>query len=134
MHRHSIALLLLWWLVSSHAKSLTPVRVAFLTDCTMYSNWMSLGMIYSFKMSGQPGKVTRVMCCTEEEKANYPKVLLQQVWRMHHSHHTDPACQLCKPGILHAPLHASMRVLPCAPMRSHASHPYHMCQCAPRPE
>ena len=58
---------------------LAPVRVAFLTDCTMYSDWMSLGMIYSFKMSGQPGKVTRVMCCTDEEKAKYPQDLLKEV-------------------------------------------------------
>jgi hypothetical protein len=36
-------------------------------------------MIFSFKMSGQPGKVTRVMCCTEQEKANYPKALLAEV-------------------------------------------------------
>ena len=36
-------------------------------------------MIFSFKMSGQPGKVTRVMCCTEEEKAKYPKELLNAV-------------------------------------------------------
>lgn len=39
--------------------ALTSVRVAFLTDCKWYSDWQSLGMIYSFKMSGQPGKVTR---------------------------------------------------------------------------
>ena len=68
---------------------LTPVRVAFLTDCTMYSDWMSLGMIYSFKMSGQPGKLTKVMCCTPEEKAKYlagsTKALLKEVGEtMHH--------------------------------------------------
>jgi hypothetical protein len=27
--------------------------------------------VYSFKKSGQPGKVTRVMCCTPEEKEKY---------------------------------------------------------------
>eukprot|EP00195_Chlamydomonas_chlamydogama_P017790 CAMPEP_0202892052 /NCGR_PEP_ID=MMETSP1392-20130828/1901_1 /ASSEMBLY_ACC=CAM_ASM_000868 /TAXON_ID=225041 /ORGANISM="Chlamydomonas chlamydogama, Strain SAG 11-48b" /LENGTH=613 /DNA_ID=CAMNT_0049575927 /DNA_START=352 /DNA_END=2193 /DNA_ORIENTATION=- len=45
----------------------------------MYSNWQSLAMIYSWKRSGQPGKLTRVMCCTEKEKANYPQELLKEV-------------------------------------------------------
>eukprot|EP00955_Chlamydomonas_euryale_P080898 363494-Chlamydomonas_euryale.AAC.5 len=58
---------------------LTPVKVAFLTDCQMYSNWQSLAMIYSFKQSGQPGTLTRVMCCSEETAATYPKELLDEV-------------------------------------------------------
>jgi hypothetical protein len=40
-------------------------------DCTWYSDWQALGDVYSFKKSGQPGKVTRVMCCTPEEKEKY---------------------------------------------------------------
>jgi hypothetical protein len=32
------------------------VRVLFLTDCRPYSHWQSIGMAYSFKKSGQPGK------------------------------------------------------------------------------
>ena len=77
----AVAAAFLWTLASwtAASSSLKPVHVAFLTDCTMYSNWMSLTNTFSFKMSGQPGKVTRVMCCTPEEKANYPKELLQEV-------------------------------------------------------
>ncbi len=71
-----ISLLISW---HGAGASLTPVHIAFLTDCTMYSDWMSLGMIFSFKMSGQPGSVTRVMCCTEEEEKNYPKAMLKEV-------------------------------------------------------
>lgn len=59
--------------------ALTPVHVVFLTDCTMYSNWQSLGMIWSFRMSGQPGSVSRVMCCTPEEKAKYDAALQHEV-------------------------------------------------------
>jgi hypothetical protein len=66
-------------LLKSASATLQPVHVAFLTDCTMYSDWMSLGMIFSFKMSGQPGKLTRVMCCSEAEMAQYPKVMLEEV-------------------------------------------------------
>ena len=79
MRRSLIIIALMCSLAFTSGTALTPVRVAFLTDCTMYSDWMSLGMIYSFKMSGQPGKLTKVMCCTPEEKARYPKVLLKEV-------------------------------------------------------
>jgi hypothetical protein len=34
------------------------------------------GMFYSHKKSGQPGPITRVMCCTEEQEAALPQVLL----------------------------------------------------------
>ena len=36
-------------------------------------------MQFSFKMSGQPGKLTRVSCCTEEEKKSYPELLMKSV-------------------------------------------------------
>jgi hypothetical protein len=61
------------------AAPLTNVRVAFLTDCQMYSDWQSVAMIYSWKMSGQPGKLTRVMCCAEADRKNYPTELLDEV-------------------------------------------------------
>lgn len=55
----------------------SSVHVAFLTDCTMYSDWMTVGMAYSYNRSGQPGKITRVMCCSEDEKKKYPKEMLE---------------------------------------------------------
>jgi hypothetical protein len=55
------------------------VRVLFLTDCRPYSHWQAIGMTYSFKKSGQPGKVTRVACCTPEEKEHYSKEMLDYV-------------------------------------------------------
>lgn len=57
----------------------TGVHVAFLTDCQMYSDWQSVGAAFSFKMSGQPGSVIRVMCCSEEQAKNYNKGLLGMV-------------------------------------------------------
>lgn len=63
----------------SDSKPRTPVHVAFLMDCTMYSRWQALGAIFSFKMSGQPGSVTNVLCCTEEEEKKYPKEILDLV-------------------------------------------------------
>jgi hypothetical protein len=61
------------------AEDLTPVHVAFLTDCTYYSDWQSVGMIFSFRMSGQPGSVGRVMCCSDVERKNYDATLLKEV-------------------------------------------------------
>ncbi|KAG1673278.1 hypothetical protein FOA52_002558 [Chlamydomonas sp. UWO 241] len=65
--------------VLAAASELTPVRVSFLTDCKMYSDWQSVAMVYSWKMSGQPGSLTRVMCCEEKDVANYSKDLLEEV-------------------------------------------------------
>jgi hypothetical protein len=33
------------------------VHVVFLTDCTTYSDWQTLGMVFSWKESGQVGAV-----------------------------------------------------------------------------
>lgn len=55
------------------------VHTAFLTDCTEYSDWQSIGMVYSWKHSGQPGPITRVMCCTEAEAKSYNKGLINYV-------------------------------------------------------
>lgn len=60
-------------------KTYQGVHVAFLTDCTMYSDWQSVGMAFSFRMSGQPGDVIRVMCCSEKDRKRYSKGLLEMV-------------------------------------------------------
>jgi hypothetical protein len=49
----------------------SPVHTVFLTDCTAYSDWQTLAMVYGWRESGQPGPLTRVMCCTPEERAAY---------------------------------------------------------------
>jgi len=72
------ALALVAWLQLA-SSAFTPVHVVFLTDCTMYSNWQSLGMMWSWRMSGQPGTLSRVMCCTPEEKAKYDTTLQREV-------------------------------------------------------
>lgn len=75
-----VALLLLLFLYDyAIAMEHQPVHVAFLTDCAMYSDWQSLGMAFSFKMSGQPGSVIRVMCCSEEDRKKYNQGLLNMV-------------------------------------------------------
>lgn len=52
-------------------QSKDPVHILYVTDCTKYSDWQSVGFSFSFRNSGQKGHATRVMCCTEEEKKLY---------------------------------------------------------------
>ncbi|GAB4816143.1 hypothetical protein N2152v2_003189 [Parachlorella kessleri] len=49
------------------AAAATSVHTVFATECTKYFTWQTLGMMYSHKKSGQPGKITRLMSCTKEE-------------------------------------------------------------------
>lgn len=59
-------------LQANASKALGPanMRMAFLTDCTPYSAWQSVAMAFAFKQHHQPAgaEITRIMCCTEEEK------------------------------------------------------------------
>ncbi|GBF90906.1 hypothetical protein Rsub_03761 [Raphidocelis subcapitata] len=60
-----------------HLQQLPPavpgaVHTVFLTDCSPYSDWQALAMAFGWRDSGQSGRLTRVMCCTEEERAAYP--------------------------------------------------------------
>ena len=51
------------------------MHTVFLAECSDYFQWQSVGMFYSHKTSGQPGPVTRVMCC--QEGFDIPQVHLQ---------------------------------------------------------
>ena len=48
------------------------VHTVFTTECGTYFTWQALGMVYSHKKSGQPGKITRLMSCTDQQWEAYP--------------------------------------------------------------
>ena len=48
------------------------VHTVFTTECGTYFTWQALGMVYSHKKSGQPGKITRLLSCTDEQWEAYP--------------------------------------------------------------
>ena len=50
------------------------MHTVFLADCSAYFHWQSLGMFYSHAKSGQPGPITRVMCCEDAAVRNLPQV------------------------------------------------------------
>ncbi|CAK9212866.1 unnamed protein product [Sphagnum troendelagicum] len=47
------------------------IHTLFSTECTSYFDWQTLGMIHSFKSSGQPGFITRLLSCTPEGLKTY---------------------------------------------------------------
>jgi hypothetical protein len=61
------------------------VRVLFLTDCRPYSHWQAIGMAYSFKKSGQPGK--------RHPAARPPSCCRGRRWRAI----TPPPREACRP-------------------------------------
>lgn len=55
------------------------VRILFLTDCSTYSDWQSIALAYSYMYSNHKGPITRVMCCSEEDRKAYSKEMLDFV-------------------------------------------------------
>ncbi|KAI8554682.1 hypothetical protein RHMOL_Rhmol05G0117500 [Rhododendron molle] len=47
------------------------IHTVFSTECTPYFDWQTVGLIHSFHTSGQPGNITRLLSCTDEELKNY---------------------------------------------------------------
>ncbi|KAG5515395.1 hypothetical protein RHGRI_036446 [Rhododendron griersonianum] len=43
----------------------------FFPECTPYFDWQTVGLIHSFYTSGQPGNITRLLSCTDEDLKNY---------------------------------------------------------------
>ena len=55
----------------SSAAAAAAVHTVFLTDCTPYSDWQTLALVFAWRASGQRGRLTRVMCCAPEERRAY---------------------------------------------------------------
>jgi hypothetical protein len=47
------------------------IHTLFSTECTTYFDWQTVGFIHSFHLSGQPGNVTRLLSCTDEDLKKY---------------------------------------------------------------
>ncbi|CAK0787529.1 hypothetical protein CVIRNUC_010749 [Coccomyxa viridis] len=48
------------------AASASSIHTVFTTECSSYFTWQSLGFMLSYKLSAQPGRVTRLLSCTED--------------------------------------------------------------------
>lgn len=47
------------------------LHTLFSVECQDYFDWQTVGLVHSFKKAGQPGPITRLLSCTEEEKRSY---------------------------------------------------------------
>ncbi|KAG9141977.1 hypothetical protein Leryth_009338 [Lithospermum erythrorhizon] len=47
------------------------IHTIFSTECSSYFDWQTVGLLHSFYQSGQPGNITRLLSCTDEELKQY---------------------------------------------------------------
>ncbi|XP_021299236.1 peptidyl serine alpha-galactosyltransferase [Herrania umbratica] len=47
------------------------IHTLFSTECTPYFDWQTVGLMHSFRLSGQPGNITRLLSCTDEDLKQY---------------------------------------------------------------
>lgn len=47
------------------------VHTLFSVECHVYFDWQTVGIMHSFRKSGQPGPVTRLLSCTDEQLQGY---------------------------------------------------------------
>lgn len=74
LRRHLLACLLsLLWPAS--VASAPPIHSVVPVDCGLYFTWQSLGIFYSHRKVGQAGKITRVACCTDQQREQYRDIM-----------------------------------------------------------
>ncbi|XP_059641177.1 peptidyl serine alpha-galactosyltransferase [Cornus florida] len=47
------------------------IHTIFSTECNSYFDWQTVGLVHSFHLSGQPGNITRLLSCTDEDLKQY---------------------------------------------------------------
>ncbi|KAL8136573.1 hypothetical protein V2J09_002574 [Rumex salicifolius] len=47
------------------------IHTIFSTECNSYFDWQTVGLVHSFHVSGQPGNITRLLSCTDEDLVKY---------------------------------------------------------------
>ena len=53
------------------------LHVVFSAECIPAFDWQSAGLFYSFRRVRQPGRITRLLACSEAQLSTYPKVNLE---------------------------------------------------------
>lgn len=73
------------------ADSDASVHVVFCAECKADMDWKSAGMFHSWHTSGMPGRITRLLACSEEQLATYPKAALEMgPTFVHRNYRTHP--------------------------------------------
>ena len=55
----------------------SELHVVFSAECIPAFDWQSVGVFFSFYHSRQPGRITRLLACSEEQLKSYPKTNLE---------------------------------------------------------
>ncbi|KAG4940520.1 hypothetical protein AAZX31_16G060000 [Glycine max] len=76
MEKFSILLLLVMldqfiFTVEAAQKAPWRIQVLFSVECQNYFDWQTVGLMHSFRKAKQPGHITRLLSCTEEQKKTY---------------------------------------------------------------
>ena len=60
-------------LAAQSSMAAESLHTVFCAECTSNFDWKSAGVYYTHRISRMPGKITRLLACTEKQKAVYPK-------------------------------------------------------------
>ena len=47
------------------------IHTLFSVECQNYFDWQTVGLMNSYRKAKQPGPITRLLSCTDEEKKSY---------------------------------------------------------------
>lgn len=53
------------------ARPYPKIHIVFSTECSSYFDWQTVGLMHSFHLSGQPGNITRLLSCSDENLKLY---------------------------------------------------------------
>ncbi|KAH7414868.1 hypothetical protein KP509_14G014900 [Ceratopteris richardii] len=53
------------------SRKFPKIHTLFSTECSTYFDWQTVGLIHSFAESGQPGSITRLLSCSDEQLKTY---------------------------------------------------------------
>ncbi|KAG2714739.1 hypothetical protein I3843_03G045700 [Carya illinoinensis] len=59
------------WSAETGREAPWRIHTLFSVECQNYFDWQTVGLMHSFRKARQPGPITRLLSCTEEEKKNY---------------------------------------------------------------
>ncbi|CAO2819649.1 unnamed protein product [Amaranthus hypochondriacus] len=58
-------------IVGEISKPYPKIHTVFSAECNSYFDWQTVGLMHSFRLSGQPGNITRLLSCTDEDLKHY---------------------------------------------------------------
>lgn len=59
------------WVDHDSSEPYPKVHTIFSTECSSYFDWQTVGLMHSFHLSGQPGNITRLVSCSDEDLKLY---------------------------------------------------------------